>query len=846
MKKIIQFIVLLLFTQFTQAQLPQHYFKIGEGNFLLDGKPFQIISGEMHFARIPREYWHDRLRMAKAMGLNTICTYVFWNYHETEKGKYNFSGNADVAAFVKVAQQEGLWVIIRPSPYACAEWEFGGYPWWLIKEKDLKVRSRDPKFLEMSRNYINAFAKELTPLQITKGGPVIMVQLENEYGSYDKDKEYLTINRNYLKDAGFDVDFYTCDGPSQMPDGYLSGLLPAVNGWDDPNGVKILIDKYNNNQGPYFIAEWYPAWFDSWGVDHHTVPFKNFIDTYDSVLAAGFSINIYMVHGGTTRAFWNGANMPPFRPQTTSYDYDAPINEAGNATPKFMAMRNVIKKYLSAEALSQLPEVPETKKTITTALIKLDQATPLFDNLPKPILSENPLSFEDINQGYGYVLYRTTISGPLKGMLYIKNVRDYALVFINGKRVAILDRRFEQDSVFINLAAGKATLDILVENMGRINYGPFLNDNRKGITEKVIFNDSELKNWEIYGFPFNDISNLKFSKATQYQNPVMRKGSFMLDETADTYLDFSKWGKGCAWINGHNLGRYWNIGPTQTMYVPAPWLKKGENEIIIFEELKYNVDEVKGIENPILDIMGTPKIYSIGSVDMTLKKSVLTLNCKDASASVFYSIDGKTPTYKSSKYTHPLSFNKPVVVSVIGRKFDTYSDEILKINIHPSLSTACKVNTLTKFSDKYIAGGEQAVADGFLGSNDLRDGFWQGYEGNDFHAIIDLGKEKDIASIRANFLQDAKSWIFLPSQVEFSVSTDGKDYTAISKISSEIHLFEENSSIWKALLDYSTTVMAGKKVRYVSVKAKNIGVCPPNHPGAGGKAWLFVDEITVH
>ena len=199
MKKYLQFIALLLFTQFIQAQLPQHSFKIGEGSFLLDGKPFQIISGEMHFARIPREYWHDRLKMAKAMGLNTICTYVFWNYHETEKGKYNFSGNADVAEFVKAAQEEGLWVIIRPSPYACAEWEFGGYPWWLIKEKNLKVRSRDPKFLEMSRNYIKAFAKELTPLQITQGGPIIMVQVENEYGSYDKDKEYLTMNKNFLK-----------------------------------------------------------------------------------------------------------------------------------------------------------------------------------------------------------------------------------------------------------------------------------------------------------------------------------------------------------------------------------------------------------------------------------------------------------------------------------------------------------------------------------------------------------------------------------------------------------------------------------------------------------------------
>ena len=834
-----------MFIQFSQAQIPQHSFTIGKGSFLLDGKPFQIISGEMHFARIPREYWHDRLKMAKAMGLNTICTYVFWNYHETEKGKYNFTGNADVAEFVKAAQKEGLWVIIRPSPYACAEWEFGGYPWWLIKEKDLKVRSRDPKFLEMSHNYINAFAKELTPLQITKGGPIIMVQLENEYGSYDKDKEYLSINKNFLNEAGFDVDLYTCDGLSQMPDGYLPGLLPAVNGLDDVKAVKSLVDKYNMNHGPYFIAEWYPAWFDTWGLAHHTIPFQNFIDTYDTVLAAGISINIYMLHGGTSRAFWNGANMPPYRPQTASYDYDAPIDEAGNATPKYMAMRNVIKKHLSAEALSQLPEVPAAKKTISTPLIQLDQACSLFDNLPQPIESENPLSFEDINQGYGFVLYRTTINGPLKGILNIQHVRDYALVFVNGKRVAVLDRRFNQDSVFINLPPGKQTLDILVENLGRINYGTYLNDNRKGITEKVIFNGKVLRNWKMYGFPFNEMAGLKFTKSTQYQHPVIRKGSFNLNNIGDTYLDFSKWGKGCVWINGHNLGRYWNVGPTQTIYVPAPWLKKGENEIVIFEELKYTISEIKGIENPILDLLGTPIITAKASIDKLNSKSLLILSAKDTTVCIYYTIDGKNPTNKSIKYTHPLSFSKPAIVSVIGQKSDNYSDEILKINIHPSLSTASYVNTLSPFSPKYSGGGEQALVDGFIGSVDCRDGFWQGYEGNDMHTVIDLGNLKAIQSISVNFLADIKSWIFLPAEVVLSVSSDGKDFTVLSKINNEIHSIDEGPSIWKAMLDYSTTTMVGKKVRYVAVKAKNIGQCPLNHPGAGAKAWLFVDEIII-
>ena len=845
MKKIVYLIILIFIFSNSHGQNTLHTFKIERGAFLLDGKPFQIISGEMHFARIPKEYWHDRLRMAKAMGLNTVCTYVFWNYHETEKGSFNFDGNADVAAFVKAAQEEGLWVIIRPSPYACAEWEFGGYPWWLIKEKDLKVRSRDPKFLDMSQKYINAFAKELVPLQITKGGPIIMVQVENEYGSYDNDKEYLKINRDYLRESGFNVELYTCDGSSQMPDGYLPGLLPAVNGLDDVNAVKTLINKYNNNQGPYFIAEWYPAWFDSWGIEHHTIPYKNFIDIYDSVLANGISINIYMVHGGTTRAFWNGANMPPYRPQTSSYDYDAPIDEAGNITPKYMAMREVIKKHLDAESLKNLPEIPSSKKTIKTPLINMKMGTSIFNILPVPVESINPLSFEDLNQGYGYVLYNTKVKGGSEGFLKIQYVRDYALVFVNKKRVAILDRRLNQDSVYIKLPKGEVELDVLVENMGRINYGPYLNDNRKGITDKVFYNSNELQNWKIYSLPMNDVSGKKFMIVNIHTTPVVRKGYFTLDETGDTYLDFSGWGKGCVWVNGHNLGRYWNIGPTQTVYIPAPWLKKGENEIAIFEEIKYNIDEIRGIEKPILNILGSPAIYAKGSSDYSNKSSKLELGCKDTTIRIYYTLNGKIPDNKSFKYIKPLIFKKPTIVNAIGQKSDNYSDEILKVNIYPSMSTACEVNYKTSYSIKYNAGGQQGLTDGFLGSTDYKDGFWQGFEGENMNVIIDLGESKDIKALKVNFLQDIKSWIFNPEKVEFSVSEDGKNFTVIAEKKFEPDFSNQNITINKIFVGYNKTKMAGKKFRYISVKTDNIKVCPQGHPGAGGKAWLFVDEIIV-
>ncbi|HEX9007009.1 MAG TPA: beta-galactosidase family protein, partial [Bacteroidota bacterium] len=344
------------------AQTPPHTFGLGDSTFLLDGRPFVIVSGEMHFARIPREYWSDRLHMARAMGLNTIATYVFWNFQEPVKGSYRFSGNADVAAFVRAAQAESLFVIIRPSPYACAEWEFGGYPWWLLREQGMNVRSSDPGYLNLVRRYCVALGRELAPLQITRGGNIIMVQLENEYGSYDHDKEYLERNRRILRDAGFEVPLYTCDGPSQMPNGFLPGLLPAVNGLDSVAEVKALVDRYHGGRGPYFIAEWYPAWFDSWGLPHHVVPAQEYRAKLEAVLAHGVSINMYMAHGGTTFGFMNGANMSngsPYAPQVTSYDYDAPIDEAGNATPKFMAFREVIEKHLPPGV--SLPPVPPVK-----------------------------------------------------------------------------------------------------------------------------------------------------------------------------------------------------------------------------------------------------------------------------------------------------------------------------------------------------------------------------------------------------------------------------------------------------------------------------------------------------
>jgi beta-galactosidase len=595
--------VLMLYVVNANAQKATHTFTLGDSAFLLDSKPFQMISGEMHYPRVPKEAWRARMKMAKAMGLNTIGTYVFWNVHEPQKGQYDFKGNNDIAAFVKIAQEEGLWVILRPSPYVCAEWEFGGYPYWLQNEQGLVVRSKEPKYLQAYKNYIMQIGKQLAPLQVNKGGNILMVQIENEYGSYGSDKEYLDINRKLFVEAGFDGLLYTCDPAADVEKGHLPGFLPAVNGVDDPRKVKDLVRKNFDGKGPFYIAEWYPAWFDWWGTKHHTVPASQYAGRLDSVLAAGISINMYMFHGGTTRDFMNGANYKdetPYEPQISSYDYDAPLNEAGNATDKFMRFREVIAKHLPKNQL--LPAVPVAKPAITIPAVNFTQKVGLFDILPTPKTSDRPLTFEALNQDYGFVLYRTVLNNATSGVLKIKDLRDYGIVYINGKQVGVLDRRLKQDSLQLSVPNGKVVLDILVENMGRINFGKYLLENKKGITEKVMLAGKELKNWQMFSMPFKTVSAVTANKKPAATGgPALRSGTFNLDKVGDSYLDMRNWGKGLVWINGHNLGKYWSIGPQQTLYIPVEWLKTGKNEVVVLELLKSEQSQLEGLEKPILD-----------------------------------------------------------------------------------------------------------------------------------------------------------------------------------------------------------------------------------------------------
>ncbi|HEU0227316.1 MAG TPA: beta-galactosidase family protein [Arachidicoccus soli] len=590
-----------------QEKKVNHTFALGDSAFLLDHKPFQIISGEMHYPRIPREAWLDRMKKAKAMGLNTISTYVFWNLQEPQKGKFDFSGNNDIAQFVRDAQKVGLWVILRPSPYVCAEWEFGGYPYWLQNIKGLVVRSKEKQYIEEYKKYIDEVGKQLAPLQINHGGNILMVQIENEYGSYGNDKSYLQLNEQLFRNAGFDGLLYTCDPPEALNNGYLTGLLPAVNGLSDTTAIKNIIRKHHSGKGPFMVAEWYPAWFDWWGTKHHTVPAAAYAKQLNNILKAGISINMYMFHGGTTRGFMNGANYKettPFEPQISSYDYDAPLDEAGNVTEKFKVFRSVIEKYLPKG--EKLPPIPAPKPTMEISDIQFTAATSIANILSTSIKSPMPLTFEALQQAYGFVLYRTILEGGAKGILQLDSLRDYAIIMINGQRVGVLDRRLNQNSMSLSFPKGNDTLDLLVENLGRINFGPNLLKNNKGITHSVSFAGKELKGWTMYDLPFDNMVQYHFEGNKSRKNePILRKGSFQLTKIADTYLDMRKWGKGVVWINGHNLGRYWRVGPQQTIYVPAEWLKKGENSIEILELLKPEQTELKGIQFPILDSLQT-------------------------------------------------------------------------------------------------------------------------------------------------------------------------------------------------------------------------------------------------
>jgi len=592
------------------AQTPAHAFAIGTNNFLLDGQRLQIRCGEIHAARVPMEYWRHRLQMAKAMGLNTVCAYLFWNLHEPRPGEYVWTGQADDAEFCRIAQEEGLWVILRPGPYACAEWEMGGTPWWLLKHDDIKLRTRDPHYINAVKSYLKEVGRVLGPLQITHGGPIIMAQVENEYGFFGKDTGYMDEIRKALVDAGFDVPLFQCNPPDVMRNGLLTNLFQAGNFGSDVEKNFAKVRKIQPT-GPLICSEFYPGWFDTWGQPHHTGKPENYLPNLERMLKQDASFSIYMAHGGTTFGLWSGCDRP-FKPDTSSYDYDAPISEAGWATPKFFQTRELFSKFLLPG--EKLPEPPAPNPVMSFTPVELKEVAPLFANLPAAIQDEMPRNMEAYDQGYGCILYRTKIPPGAAATLEAAAIHDFGFVFIDGKRAGILDRRSANAKLLVPAREKEAQLDILVEPMGRINFGPEMAD-RKGLIAPVKLGGEVLKGWQIFNLPLDDkmLAGLKFTEnKNDTSAAAFWRGTFHLEKAGDTFLDLHHWGKGDLWVNGHCLGRYWNIGPSQTAYAPGCWLRAGENEIVVLDLTGPETPLIAGLEKPVLSELHPEKDFAKG------------------------------------------------------------------------------------------------------------------------------------------------------------------------------------------------------------------------------------------
>ena len=578
-------------------------FTIDSQNFLLDGQPFRILSGAMHYFRIHPDYWRDRLIKLKALGLNTLETYVAWNLHEPRPGDFDFSGWLDLSAYIRLAGELGLYVIVRPGPYICSEWEFGGLPAWLLKDANMQVRCAYPPYLAAVDRFMDQLAAHLAPLQITNGGPIIAVQVENEYGSFGNDKTYLQHLQDGLRQRGIDVLLFTSDGPSDemLQYGTLPHTLKTVNfGSRATEGFEKL--REYQPDGPLMCAEFWNGWFDHWGETHHTRTPEDAAKALDEILSCGASVSLYMFHGGTNFGFMSGANASPgprYQADVTSYDYDSPLDEIGNPTAKYMAFRGVIARHMGttpAPVPAPTQAAAYGKQTLAESAVLLDQ----LDVLSTPVESAFPQSMEALDQNYGLILYRTQVSGPREEVaLRIPQLHDRAIIWANGKRMGILEREFPKRTLRLKSPPGGLRLELLVENMGRVNYGPELND-RKGLPGGVVLGQQFLFGWTNYPLPLDNLAELRFAAGLPGSYPAFLRGSIEVGQPADTYLALPGWTKGYVWINGFNLGRYWKRGPQSTLFIPGALLRQGANELVVLE--------LEGLRKPVVELRAVPDL----------------------------------------------------------------------------------------------------------------------------------------------------------------------------------------------------------------------------------------------
>ena len=590
-------------------------FTTGDKTFLLNGKPFVVKAAELHYPRIPRAYWEHRIKMCKALGMNTVCLYVFWNIHEQEEGKFDFTGNNDVAAFCRLAQKNGMYVIVRPGPYVCAEWEMGGLPWWLLKKKDIRLREQDPYFMQRVEIFEKEVGKQLAPLTIQNGGPIIMVQVENEYGSYGKDKPYVSAIRDIVRKSGFDkVSLFQCDWSSNFLNNGLDDLTWTMNfgtGANIDQQFKRLSEVRPN--APKMCSEFWSGWFDKWGARHETRPAKDMVEGMDEMLSKGISFSLYMTHGGTSFGHWAGANSPGFQPDVTSYDYDAPINEWGLATPKFYELQKMMAKYNDGKKLPAVPKAPMPLVSVPT--FKFTEYKPLIYGYTKKMVEQVPKTFEEYDMGWGTMAYVVSLPANDKPSTLTGEFNDFAQVYLNNKYIGKIDRVKNEKSLDLPAMPDSGKLTIVVEGMGRINFGRAIKD-YKGIVGNVTitsqspYGEITLKPtaWTQLAIP-DDYQNavkalsgnsmadaeLKETVAKAHPDAVIKidpwgeskagyyRGYFNLKKVGDTFINMEAFGKGQVYVNGHALGRFWQIGPQQTLYLPGCWLKKGKNEVIVLD-----------------------------------------------------------------------------------------------------------------------------------------------------------------------------------------------------------------------------------------------------------------------
>ena len=616
------------------------HFEAGKGSFMLNGKPFVVKAAEMHYPRIPRPYWEHRIQMCKALGMNTVCLYVFWNIHEPEEGKFDFTEGNDVAEFCRLAQKNGMYVIVRPGPYVCAEWEMGGLPWWLLKKKDINLRHLDPYFIERVRIFEQEVGKQLAPLTIQNGGPIIMVQVENEYGSYAQDKPYVMAIRDCLREIyGNQLALFQCDWSSNFE---LNGLDDLT--WTMNFGTGADIDQQFKRLGevrpdaPKMCSEFWSGWFDKWGARHETRNAKDMVDGMEAMLKRDISFSLYMTHGGTSFGHWAGANSPGYAPDVTSYDYDAPINEYGHATEKYHQLRAMMARYNDGKKLPSIPKAP--MPIITVPRFELKEFTPLFngtDAKTKVVKGKPLLTFEDMDLGWGMLYYATRLPRIGVPSVLTAQMHDYAQVFINGRFIGKLDRVKGEGALVLPPVDEGDELEILVEGMGRVNFGQAIKD-YKGIVSDVVITAQtpqmetvfKPRQWNIATLSdsYERASNAFAHQDCYLENDGLRlggkpmwnkdgkdlfqnrgfyRGTFTLKKVGDTFLNFQTWGKGQVYVNGHELGRIWSIGPQQTLYCPGCWLRKGENEVIVLDIIGPKEVVVWGQDKPELNMLQIDK-----------------------------------------------------------------------------------------------------------------------------------------------------------------------------------------------------------------------------------------------